>query len=98
VSQLSIDFQEGFDGQTVVLKIDKREVFHQAIITSLLIGQASSLALEVDPGKVEVSVMILELALEEMRTLEVKEQLFIGLSLGPEGLHWYESLTPFGYA
>ncbi len=56
---LTVDLQEGFYGDQVVIAVDEREVFHKMDVrTRYQISLAEQVALEVQPGRHTVRVSL----------------------------------------
>ena len=96
---LSIDFQDGFTDDTVVLKLNGKEVFRKkAVSTKLLLGKADSFKTEADTGLVNVEISVPTKDIARTFLLEVSADEYIGISIVTGKLECVLSDEPFGYA
>ena len=99
MSLLHIAFQEGFFDETVVVRVDGREVFRKdGVKTRLQTGYADSFEIDVQEGSVNVEVALPSKNVSESMTLQVSNPVYLGVSLIPDGrVHSRVSSEPFGY-
>ena len=95
---LSIDFQEGFVDDTIVLQVNGEEVFHKEhISTKLVIGLADSFETEVETGSVNIEINIQTKNVTKNLLLEVSADTNIGISIMNGEIEYIVSDKPFRY-
>lgn len=99
---LKIDFQEGFQNDEVVVRIDGKEVFRaDNVTTKLTIGLAGSFTKEIPLGKHEVEVFLPRRDVSRNLALYLAEKpLYLGVHLrnGTQyPIEYCVSAEPFGY-
>lgn len=95
---ISIDFQDGFTDDTVVLKLNREEVFRkEAVSTKLLLGKADSFKTEVETGPVNIEVNVQTKGIAKTFLLEVSADTYIGISIVNGMIEYILSNEPFGY-
>ena len=99
MSRLHVALQEGFAGDTVVCRINDRDVYRkEGLRTRLQIGHADSFECEVPDGRAEVEISIENRGLKERLAPEVSGDTYIGVSVNREGVIEHKvQKTPFGY-
>lgn len=99
MKQLTIDLQDGFEDDTVVIEVDGREVYRKAHVrTRQQIGLADTVVAEVAGPRPRVEVRLLERRLALKLEPALESVAFLGVSLGRDGrLESRESAEPFGY-
>jgi len=96
---LHVALQEGFTGDTVVIRAGGKEVFRKSNVkTRLQTGFADSAETEMSPGSVAVNIELPEKRVSESFTVDLKNNLYLGISLGPDNQIKHKvSAEPFGY-
>ena len=95
---LHIAFQEGFQDDTVQVRVDGREVTQmEHVTTRTQIGLADSFEMDVQEGMMEVEVLVPSKALSKRITLPVSNAVYLGVSVDDRGLIHRVSEEPFGY-
>lgn len=96
---LHIALQEGFVDDTVLIRVDGQELFHETDVrTRFQTGYANSIDLNVEEGTVNVEVAMPLRNLSESVVLMVSAPSYVGVTLTPEGtIHFRLSREPFGY-
>jgi hypothetical protein len=96
---IHIDLQEGFEGDTVLIRVNGEEVFRRPVVkTRLQIGLADSIQLELPAGLVNIEVALPLRKLSESKALQVSAAVYLGVSVTREGKISYRiSKEPFGY-
>jgi hypothetical protein len=95
---LRVDLQEGFDGDTVAVRLNGRELFHKSgVRTRLQIGLAQLVETEIPEGDAIVEVTLEERRLEVKIPLKVAAATYVGISVTGDGLIHQVSAEPFGY-
>jgi hypothetical protein len=83
---LHVDLREGFDHDTVVVRVDGREVYRQAgVQTNYSVGLADRVTAEVASGPVTVHVALPQRGLESSITLPLDGPATLAFSLDPAG-------------
>jgi hypothetical protein len=97
---LHVAFQEGFAGDTAVVRVNGVEVSRKAALaTRNQIGYADSLETQVAPGAVRLEVAVPNRGTSASQFVSVLDRTYVGVSLDPGGqptLH--VSTEPFRYA
>ena len=95
---LHIAFQEGFTGDTVVVRVNGEEVFRKGNVkTRLQIGYADSFEMNVEEGSVNVEVLLPLKNLSETIVLQVSTAVYVGVSIHEGRIDYRISDQPFGY-
>ena len=95
---LSIDFQEGFANDTVVLHVNGDEVFRKEdVSTKLLIGKADALKTTVETGQVVIEINIQTRDIAMTIPLEISADTYLGISAVNGRIEYVISDEPFGY-
>ena len=96
---IRIDLQDGFAGDSIVVRVGDREIFRgDGVRTSRLLGFAHSVTADVPWGRVPVAVDVPSRGLAGQTTVDVNGEVFLGVSISPEGVAFQSSNGPFGYA
>lgn len=96
--RLVIDFQDGFDSDTVQIEVDGDLVHEENdVSTSLLTGIASSYEVAVEEGEVSLTVQVPTQDTRSSIDLEISADTFVGVSLVDGMIEFFVSDTPFGY-
>ena len=83
---LHVDLREGFNGDTVIIRIDGQEAFDRPDVkTNYSVGLADRLSVEVAPGNVRVEVLLPERGLASSLTIAVTQPVTVAFSLDPAG-------------
>lgn len=95
---LAIDFQDGFEEDTVTVRLDGEEIFHKAdVTTKLLLGLADSVKSEVKKGPVTVELGVQTRDILDTISLDVSADIYLGVSIVNDRLEYIFSDEPFGY-
>lgn len=96
---LHIALQEGFTNDTVIIRINGKEIFHKpGVKTRLQIGYADSIEINVQEGSVKVEITLPLRNLSESTVLQVLKPVYLGVSITPENkISCRSSYEPFGY-
>jgi hypothetical protein len=97
---LHVALQEGFEDDTVVIRVNGEEVFHKPNVkTRLQIGYADSIEVNVQEGPVNVEVALPLRDLTESVVLQVSAPVYLGVSVTRDGRIMYTEprSEPFGY-
>lgn len=79
---LTLDLQEGFEGDQVVMAIDGREVFRKTgVRTRLQIGLAERVKLDVEPGRHNLRVSLPDRSLHGERQFDAGSEPALAVSL-----------------
>ena len=96
---IRIDLQDGFAGDTIVLRVGDREIYRgDGVRTSRLLGFAHSVSADVPWGPTPISVEVPSRGLHGDTTVDVNGEVYLGVSISPEGVAFQSSSGPFGYA
>lgn len=98
-TMLAIDLQDGFDGDTVIIRIDGEERFEKAGVTTMrLTGLADdTFRTQVEPGSATVEIAVPSRNLSESFTLDIAGDTYIGVSIQNGRLQHIIRDRPFGY-
>lgn len=83
---LHVDFREGFNRETVVVRIDGSEIYRRNdVATNYAIGLADRLVTEVPEGEVAVEVILPNRALHQSTIHHVSGPTTLAFTLSPSG-------------
>jgi len=99
VANLHVALQDGFDGDTVVVRVDGRTVYRRVGVRTLTqISRADAFDVEID-GPVSVEISLPDRALSTVVSVpERPEGAYLGVSVLHDALVHRLSAEPFGYA
>jgi len=96
---LTIDFQTGFENDTVEALLDEEVVYRDdSVTTSPLIGMADSTELAVEVGRHDLEIRLPARHLVRSLPLDVDDDSYVGVRVETGALELEESGQPFGYA
>lgn len=96
---LSIDLQEGFVDDTVIVRINNKEIFQKEhLTTNKLLGISASFKTEVVRGMSNIEIKILNRRIEKIISIDVSAPIFLGISVQKDKVDYVISAEPFGYA
>ncbi len=99
MAKLTIDFQTGFSGEDVEIRVNGVPVATRSSLkTNRLTGLAGSVAAEVEPGNAEVEVSVPRLRLHQKMDVRVADAAYLGISIEGAELVLFQSGREFGYA
>jgi hypothetical protein len=99
MAKLTIDLQEGFGGEDVVVRVDGREAARQSgVRTKRMLGYAGCLEVEVSADLVTVEIAVLSHKLENRIEVRPGETPYLGVSLSGGQLNLLLHQEPFAYA
>ena len=79
---LGLDFQDGFRGDSIVVRVDGKSVYHEeGITTQLLLGVADSFTTRVRRGAVQIDILVETQDLARSISLEVLGDTYLGVSI-----------------
>ena len=94
-----IDLQDGFDTDSVIIKVDNHEIFNKCqISTQLLLGIAETLSIDNAKGPLKISVEIPTKNLKKNIELYINKTTYVGISVKNDKIHVIVSNRSFGYA
>ena len=95
---LHIAFQEGFDGDTVIVRIDGKEMFRKDnMATRSQIGYAGSFETNSHTGPVTIDILLPVKNLSETVQFQLTAATFVGVSIEQGKIAYRISDQPFGY-
>jgi hypothetical protein len=97
---ITIDFQEGFKDDEIIVYENKKKVFQtdDNVSTRMQIGLAKSVQLDTKNKKANIKVEIPSRNISETKEVELTDDLRIGVSLTEDNkLEWKFSDAPFMY-
>jgi hypothetical protein len=95
---LHIAFREGFDGDTVVVRIDGKEMFRKDNMnTRSQIGYAGSFETNSHEGPVTIDILLPSKNLSETVQLPITAATYVGVSIEKGKITYRISDQPFGY-
>ncbi len=99
MTAVRIALQDGFEDDTVVVKVNGKEVFRQENIkTKRQIGKAASFEVEVEEGTANVEVSLPLKNLSETIAVKVSGEAYLGVSVAENKIEHKVSSEPFRYA
>ena len=95
---LRIDFQEGFTGDTAVVRINGSEVYRAAPKTRMQIGLADTRNFDFPPQQLEIEFEMPDTGASETLRLSLDRACYLGVSLDQgKRITFKNSREPFGY-
>jgi hypothetical protein len=95
---LSVDLQDGFVDDTVVLYANGKEFFRKKnVSTKLLLGLAQAINTEVKPGTVSIEIRVPTKNVAKTISLLVSADTYVGISLVNGMIDHIVSPGPFAY-
>jgi len=95
---LHVALQEGFDNDTVVVRVNGRQALAQdGVRTRRQIGLAGSVEVEVAEGAATVEIALPSRGLSATIPLVLPGPRYVGVSVDREGIRHRLSTEPFGY-
>ena len=96
--RLRIDFQDGFDEDTVVININEKEVYrNDRISTDYSLSYAAHYEEKTQEGRIELQILIPTKCIERSITLEIKQDSYLGISVLKSEILIKPSKKPFVY-
>ena len=94
-----IDLQEGFTGDTVTLRLNGEEIFHEAgVKTRLQSGFARIIPVESSTQAAAIEIYLAERSLSAKFDVDAPGTVFVGISVEPGGTFTHKASTQqFGY-
>lgn len=98
VTSLTIDLQDGFSDDTVVISVDGQEVLRiPGVNTNYTLGRADSATLQVTERNVSVEILVPTRQLSGSTTLDVSTTVYLGVSIDADKLVFRISDEAFIY-
>ena len=95
---LHIALQEGFTNDTVIVRVNSREVFRKENVkTRLQIGYADSFEMTVEESSVNVEVIVPLKNLTATIPVQVSGAAYVGVTIADDRIAYQISEEPFGY-
>jgi len=96
---IRIDLQEGFTGDTVTVRINGKEIFHEAgVKTRLQSGFARIIPVESANEAAAIEIRLAERRLAGRMDIDAPGAVCVGVSVEPDGEFSHKvSTQPFGY-
>jgi len=99
MTAIRIALQDGFEGDTVVVKVNGKEVFKQENIkTKRQIGKAASFEVQIEGGSANVEVSLPLKNLSETIAVKISGEAYLGVSVVEDKIQHRVSSEPFRYA
>ena len=96
---LNIDFQSGFENDTVVILVNNNEVFRKDNVQTLLLtDHAESVSLDIEKGSVCIDIIINTKNLRKAINASITATTYLGISIAMGAIEHMVSEEPFGYA
>lgn len=96
--RVTVDLQEGFLDDTVVLRVDGREILREKVRTKMQTGLGRHVEVDVAPGSHALEVELPDRNEAARLDLVVRAPHYVGVSLAGGKLAVVEQGTPFMYA
>jgi hypothetical protein len=95
---LHMAFQEGFDDDLVVVRVDGNEIFYKDHVkTRTQIGYADSFENNFNEGPVAIDIELPNRSLSKSERLQLHGATYVGVSVEQEHIRCRISDQPFGY-
>lgn len=98
MATVHVALQEGFDNDTVIIRINGQDVFHKSgVKTRLQIGYADSVEVPVQEDRANIEVRLPQKQLVKTTALAVAAKIYVGVSIRGGEIDFHVSAEPFGY-
>lgn len=95
---LKVDFQDGFEGDLVTVRVNGAEVFRkEGVKTRLTLGLADSFEVDIPEGKVNIEVTLPMKNISGTTSMEISGPVFLGISVQDLRISFRRSDTMFTY-
>ena len=99
MTPVRIALQDGFEGDTVAIRVNGREVFKQENVkTKHQIGKAASFEVSIEEGTANVQVDLPLKNISETIAFKVSDKTYLGISVEEDKIEHTVSSEPFRYA
>lgn len=83
---LHVDLREGFNGETVIVRVDGREIYRRSgVETNYSVGLADRMRVEVPEGEVRVEVVLPDRGIHQSTVQQVRSAATLAFALDPAG-------------
>lgn len=98
ITSLVVDLQDGFSNDTVDIRIDGAERYHQTgITTDYTVGLADSVEIEVPSDPINITISVPSKQLVDTITLQVSTKIYLGVSIDENSIKHQISNEMFVY-
>lgn len=98
VITLRVDFQDGFQGDEVVVSVDGSERLRRAeVSTKRVIGLAGKDTIEIEQGPHTVLISVPGRGISKQIAIDVNDDAYLGVSITHENIDTIVRGEPFGY-
>jgi len=98
VAVLTVDLQDGFEGDEVIVRVDGKPVYHEPQVSTLtMIGRATGFTAETSQSPVDVEVDLPKRQLTDRFSVDVTATPHVGISVSGDQLTHRLSSEAFGY-
>lgn len=95
---LRVDFQEGFDHDDVVVRVDgQAEVRKEQVTTRADVGYGGSVEFQVEVGSLELTIEVTTGKLHARTPVDVAGDVYVGVSVSGGEIVFLVSPEPLGY-
>ena len=95
---ITIDFQDGFVNDSIECQLNGKTIYNKNNCnTSRLTGLADSVSVKAGKGLNKLKVIILSRNIEKEIPIDIKDEVFIGISVVNDTIEHIISAKPFGY-
>lgn len=99
MTTIRIALQDGFEDETVVIKLNGKEVFNQEHVkTKRQIGKACAFEVKSESGLANVEVTLPSRKLSDHISVKVADEVYLGISVVNGRIEHRVSAEPFRYA
>jgi hypothetical protein len=98
MDSLVIDLQDGFADDTVVIRVEGKEIYHkQDVNTNHALGHADSVETQVDQSSISIEIIVLSRFLRDILALDVCGTMYLGVSILDDKIDYRISKEMFYY-
>jgi hypothetical protein len=98
MSLLHLVLEEGFEDETVTIKVDGKEVFRdEHVKTRLQIGRAATREIPIGAGQVSVEISLPGRNLSQIVQVQTSDEAYLYCSLLPDRIECRVSATPSSF-
>ena len=95
---LQMDFQEGFDDDTVLVRLNDKPIYENSgVTTDLRISRADAIEVPLEDGPMRLSISLPDRKMSGSIVVQGKSSIYVGVSVIGDSVEFIVSSEPFGY-
>lgn len=98
LAMLQMDFQEGFDDDTVLVRLNDKPIYENSgVTTDLRISRADAIEVPLEDGPMRLSISLPDRKMSGSIVVQGKSSIYVGVSVIGDSVEFIVSSEPFGY-